>query len=132
MNRTILVVEDNKTNRELIHELLQARGYDILEAADGEEALALAKANKPGLALIDIQMPKLDGLQLVRLIREDCGLRDIPTVALTAYAMRGDREKAIDQGFDGYVTKPISFPLLLGEIERCFSDRRQQSLSKSA
>jgi two-component system cell cycle response regulator DivK len=131
-NTTILVVEDNKTNRELIHELLQVRGFQILEAADGEEALALAKSNKPGLALIDIQMPKLDGLQLVRLIRADSDLRDIPTIALTAYAMRGDREKAIEQGFDGYVTKPISFPLLLEEIERCLPARHKQTFSRSA
>jgi two-component system, cell cycle response regulator DivK len=134
MNNTmILVAEDNTTNRELIRELLHARGYGILEASDGEEALALAKGNKPALALIDIQMPKLDGLQLVRLIRQDPEIRTLPTVALTAFAMRGDREIAIEQGFDGYVTKPISFPLLLTEIERCLAvANNKQAISRSA
>jgi two-component system cell cycle response regulator DivK len=129
----VLVAEDNTTNRELIRELLQTRGYGILEASDGEEALALAKDNKPALALIDIQMPKLDGLQLVRLIRQDPEIRSLPTIALTAFAMKGDREIAIEQGFDGYVTKPISFPLLLEEIERCLTEAQaHQATGRSA
>jgi two-component system cell cycle response regulator DivK len=134
MNTTmILVAEDNTTNRELIRELLQSRGYGILEASDGEEALALAQDNKPALALIDIQMPKLDGLQLVRLIRQDPEIQSLRAIALTAFAMKGDREIAMEQGFDGYVTKPISFPLLLAEIERCLPTMQpKQIVSRSA
>jgi two-component system cell cycle response regulator DivK len=134
MNTTmILVAEDNTTNRELIREFLQTRGYGILEAADGEEALALAQDSKPALALIDIQMPKLDGLQLVRLIRHDPEIRSLPAIALTAFAMKGDREIAIEQGFDGYVTKPISFLLLMAEIERCLTKAQtNQAIGQSA
>ena len=127
MADTILVAEDNATNRELIREILEARGYGILEASDGEEALTLAKNKKPTLALIDIQMPKLNGLQLVRRLREDAELCTTPMIALTAFAMRGDREKALDQGFDGYVTKPVNVPLLLAEIEKCAKLRQSTS-----
>jgi two-component system cell cycle response regulator DivK len=129
-NKQILVAEDNPTNRELIRELLQIHGYGILEAADGQQALDLAKTQNPSLALIDIQMPKLNGLQLVRLIRQDAILCTMPTIALTAYAMRGDREKALQEGFDGYVTKPIRLPVLMTEIEKCYASREGKSVSR--
>lgn len=126
---TILVAEDNAINRELIRELLQVNGYGIVEASDGSEALALARSERPSLALIDIQMPKLDGLEVVRMLREDSELCTMPTIALTAFAMRGDKEKAIEQGFDGYVTKPIALHVLLTEIERCLGARKSKSVA---
>ena len=125
--QTILVAEDNATNRELIRELLEARGYEILEACNGEEALALTRSERPSLALIDIQMPKLSGLQLIQLVRQDSELSKIPMIALTAFAMKGDRESAIKHGFDGYVTKPFNIPALLAEIDRCTGATRGKS-----
>lgn len=124
---TVLIAEDNATNRELIREILQIRGFEVLEAGDGEEALTIARKTKPFAALIDIQMPRLNGLQLVQAVRHDTELCGIPMIALTAFAMRGDREKAIEQGFDGYVTKPINVPALLAEIDRCTAAREAES-----
>jgi len=128
-SQTILVAEDNSTNRELIREILEARGHRILEACDGEEALALTRSEKPSLALIDIQMPKLSGLQLIQLVRQDSELAKIPMIALTAFAMKGDRESAIQHGFDGYVSKPFNIPVLLAEIDRCANARQGKSVA---
>jgi two-component system cell cycle response regulator DivK len=120
---TVLVAEDNPINRELIREMLVAKGYNTLEAADGQEAFDLAKLHHPDLALIDIQMPVADGFQFLQMIREDVSLRCLPVLALTAFAMAGDREKAIDKGFDAYVTKPIDMTKLFSALERCQSSR---------
>jgi CheY-like chemotaxis protein len=116
---TIMVVEDNAANRELIREILEARDYKVLEASDGEEAIKLIAVSRPDLLLADIHMPILDGFGLIKRIRNDSTLAALPVIALTAFAMDGDRERGILSGFDGYVTKPIDMARLAKEINRC-------------
>jgi len=103
----ILVVEDNPMNLELVRDILTAEGYEVLEAADGATGVAIATLERPALILMDLQLPRLDGLEAARLIRADPRLAGIPIVAVTAHAMKGDDEKARAAGCDGFVTKPI-------------------------
>ena len=114
---TILVVEDNAANRELLKEALGARGHVVTEVTNGEEALATLAQWEPDLVLLDIQMPKLDGYEVIRRIRDDARLHSLKVIALTAFAMRGEEEKTRSAGFDGYVSKPISFRTLYQQIE---------------
>lgn len=104
---TILVVEDNAMNMELITDLLESRGYLVVQATSGSDALNLAKTEHPGIILMDIQLPGLDGLTVTGVLKDDPQTRDIPIIALTAHAMRGDEEKAREAGCDGYISKPI-------------------------
>src|SRR5437588_1594453 len=104
---TILVVDDHPTNLKLCKVMLSVDGYEVHTAADAEEALALLGTVHPGLILMDLQLPGLDGLELTRRLKADPATRDIVIVALTAYAMKGDEQKALDAGCDGYVAKPI-------------------------
>lgn len=108
MPRKILVVEDNQDSRELVVKVLKNKGYLMIEAADGEEALEKAAAEKPDLVLLDISIPKIDGYEVAKRLKRDEELKDIPIVALTAHAMKGDREKVIVAGFEGYISKPIN------------------------
>ena len=114
----ILVVEDNKINRELVSEVLGYEGHDVREAADAEEALDLIHRSPPDLILMDIALPGMDGLALTRQLKAADNTRHIPVVALTAFAMKGDKQKAIDAGCDGYLTKPINTRELPGEVIR--------------
>ena len=114
---TILVVEDNAANRELLKEALGARGHLVTEVTNGEEALATLTTWEPDLVLLDIQMPKIDGYEVIRRIRDDARLRSLKVIALTAFAMRGEEEKTRSAGFDGYVSKPISFKTLYQQID---------------
>lgn len=116
--KTILIGEDNPANLELLTEILQAWGYSVQQASTGLEVISVAEASTPDLILLDIQMPELDGFAVVRRLRTNERVRHIPVIALTAYAMRGDRERALQGGFDGYVTKPIDRILLRSEIEQ--------------
>ncbi|MCU1286054.1 MAG: sensory box protein [Acidobacteriales bacterium] len=125
--KSILIVEDNATNRELISEILKARDYTVIEAEDGEQAMELIGSCQPDLVLTDIHMPTLDGFGLIRRIRDDKLSAKLPVVALTAFAMAGDRENAILSGFDGYVTKPIDLVVLTAEIHRCLKKNEIQS-----
>ena len=118
MSRTILVADDNTASRELIREVLEMTGYDVVEAADGQQAVSAARANAPDLVLVDIQMPRLDGYGVLRELRADPRLSNLHVVALTAYAMQGDRDRALDAGFDGYITKPVDIAALRQEIKR--------------
>ncbi|MEW6587305.1 MAG: response regulator [Nitrospirota bacterium] len=106
--RTILVVEDNDDSRELVVKVLRNKGYYLVEAVDGEEALQKAETEKPNLILMDISIPKIDGYEVVRRLKSMDEFRDVPIVALTAHAMKGDREKFISAGFEGYISKPIN------------------------
>jgi CheY-like chemotaxis protein len=117
--KRILVAEDNVVNRELIREMLEAWGFRVVEALDGQQALFAIKTERPDLVLMDIQMPVRDGLSVLREVRSDPELEGIPILALTAYAMRGDSERALSAGFNAYITKPIDMPLLRREITRC-------------
>jgi CheY-like chemotaxis protein len=114
----ILVAEDNAVNRELLRELLEARGYEVFEACDGQEALHMIEQSRPDLLLMDIGMPVLDGFAAIRRIRENPRLAPLPVVAVTAYAMRGDREKILKSGFDGYLSKPLTPSSLIAELDR--------------
>jgi CheY-like chemotaxis protein len=115
---TVLVAEDNIVNRELMRELLEVRGYHVTEACDGLEALEMLEQTRPDILLLDLGMPKLDGFGVVQKIRDNPRLVDLPVLAVTAYAMRGDREQVLNAGFDGYLSKPIDAAALATEIER--------------
>jgi len=119
----ILIAEDNATNRELFRELLEVRGYTVVEACDGSEALQMIEQTLPDILLLDIGMPVLDGFAVVRAIRENPRLAALPVLAVTAYAMQGDRERILDSGFDGYLSKPINATSLSEELERLLSKR---------
>jgi CheY-like chemotaxis protein len=121
----ILVAEDNAVNRELLRELLEARGYTVSEACDGQEALHMIEQVKPELLLLDIGMPVLDGFAVIQRIRENPRLALLPVVAVTAYAMRGDREKILQSGFDGYLSKPLNPSSLTEELDRLLTKRAQ-------
>jgi CheY-like chemotaxis protein len=121
----ILVAEDNAVNRELLRELLEARGYTVLEACDGQEALHMIEQAQPELLLLDIGMPVLDGFGVIRRIRESPRLARLPVVAVTAYAMRGDREKILKAGFDGYLSKPLNPSALTQELDRLLTKGSQ-------
>jgi two-component system, cell cycle response regulator DivK len=119
----ILIAEDNAVNRELLRELLESHGYTVHEARDGQEALQMIEQTPPDLLLLDIGMPVLDGFAVVRKIREDPRLVSLPVVAVTAYAMQGDREKIMNSKFDGYLSKPVNSRSLVEELERLLKVR---------
>ncbi|MEQ9325980.1 MAG: response regulator [Rhodospirillales bacterium] len=108
MAKKILIVEDNELNMKLFNDLLQAHGYETLQSKDGKEALKLARDNMPDLILMDIQLPEISGLEITRMLKEDEGLKHIPVIAVTAFAMKGDEEKIREGGCEGYIAKPIS------------------------
>jgi CheY-like chemotaxis protein len=118
LTRRILVIEDNPTNMELMTYLLSAYGYTLLTATDGESGLAMAAREQPDLIICDVHLPQLDGYGVVRVLRRTESLRGIPAVAVTALAMVGDREKLIEAGFDGYISKPIEPETFVTEIEQ--------------
>ena len=105
--RTILVVEDNELNMKLVRDILKIGKYNVLEAIDAESGIQLARDQRPNLVLMDIQLPGMDGLCAAKIIKEDPSFKDIPIVALTSYAMQGDKEKALEAGCAGYIAKPI-------------------------
>ena len=116
--KKILVADDSVASRELIREVLEMSGYEVVEAFDGQEALSLARENSPDLVLVDIQMPRLDGYGVLRELRADPRFSDLRVVALTAFAMQGDSERALNAGFDGYITKPVDIASLRQEVRR--------------
>jgi two-component system cell cycle response regulator DivK len=106
--KKILIVDDNQDSRELVVKVLKTRGYQTIEAVDGEEALEKAVAERPDLILMDRSLPKIDGYEVTRRLKGQEEFKDIPIVALTAHAMSGDREKALEAGCEGYISKPIN------------------------
>ena len=121
--RRILVVEDNPLNLKLVRDVLQFAGYDVIEAQSGEEGLRVAQQDPPDLVLMDLQLPGIDGIETLRRLREGSLGRDVPVVAVTAFAMAEDRERASQAGFDGFVEKPISVRELPGQIEAFLGGR---------
>ncbi len=113
----ILVVEDNEMNRDMLSRRLQRRGYDILIAVDGEQGVAMAESDAPDLILMDMSLPVLDGWEATRQLKANAATRGIPVIALTAHALSGEREKALEAGCDDFDTKPIELPRLLEKIE---------------
>jgi len=108
MGHRILVVEDNPQNRMLIKDILEFHGYEIIEAADGQTGIEMAKNHKPDLILMDIQMPVMDGITAGKIIRGDPDTKNIKMLAVTSFAMLGDKERIMEAGFDHYVAKPIN------------------------
>ncbi|MGI8961735.1 MAG: response regulator [Bryobacteraceae bacterium] len=118
MRTRILVIEDNPANLDLMIYLLDAFGYSAVSARDGQEGLRMATQQKPDLILCDIHLPKMDGYEVVRRLKNDPEYRLIPTVAVTALAMVGDRDRVLRAGFDGYLAKPIDPEMLIQQIKR--------------
>jgi len=115
---TILYVEDNVDNRTLVSRILMVEGYNLIEAVNATEALKILETTKPDLILMDINMPDMDGYTLTGKIKKLPGLESIPVIALTANVMRGDREKSLEAGCDGYIEKPVDIDLLPEQIQR--------------
>ncbi len=113
----ILLVEDNEMNRDMLSRRLERRGFQVVIAIDGQQGVDLAQAEKPDLILMDMSLPVLDGWEATRRLKGAPETRAIPIIALTAHAMAGDREKALEAGCDDYDTKPIELPRLLGKID---------------
>jgi CheY-like chemotaxis protein len=118
----ILVVEDNEKNMKLFRDVLQAKGYDPLEATSGEQAVELATEHVPDLILMDVQLPGIDGVEALGQIRADERTAAIPVVALTAQAMAGDRERFLESGFDGYISKPVDVLEFIQTVARYVED----------
>jgi two-component system cell cycle response regulator DivK len=108
LSKKILVVDDNQDSRELVVKVLKNRGYQMIEAVDGEDALEKAAAENPDLILMDISIPKINGYEVTRRLKSQVNFKSTPIIALTAHAMKGDKEKAIEAGCDGYISKPIN------------------------
>jgi two-component system cell cycle response regulator DivK len=118
MSKTVLIVEDNELNMKLFNDLLEAHGYETIQTRSGMEALSLARAHRPGLILMDIQLPEVSGLEVTKWLKEDDDLRDIPVIAVTAYAMKGDEERIRQGGCEAYISKPISVPGFIATVQK--------------
>ncbi|MCK5274013.1 MAG: response regulator [Alphaproteobacteria bacterium] len=118
MAKTILIVEDNELNMKLFRDLLEAQGYGILQTRDGMQALDIARAERPDLIVMDIQLPQVSGLEVTKWIKADDDLKHIPVIAVTAFAMKGDEEKIREGGCEAYVAKPISVNDFLETVQR--------------
>ena len=127
MKAKILIVEDNPLHMKLMEMTLRAQDYTLLKATDGEKALDMAMRERPDLILMDIRLPKMNGFEVTRKLREDRAFNHTPIIALTAHAMRGDREKVIESGCDTYLTKPIDTRELPGVIAEMLLKRRKTS-----
>ena len=123
----ILIVDDNEMNMKLLRWLLEKHGYVVQTASDAQTAREGIRAAHPQLVLMDIQLPDVDGLQLTREFKADPGLRSIPIVAVTSYAMKGDRQRAVGAGCDGYITKPIDTKQFPIEIQKYLRGERVDS-----
>ena len=114
--KTILIVEDNDLNMKLFHALLETRGYNVLQARDGMEGLRLARENRPDLIIMDIELPGVSGLVVAKSIKDDEQLKNIPIIAVTAFALKGDEERMREGGCAAYLAKPISTPVFLKTV----------------
>ena len=121
MAKVILIVEDDPRNLKLIRDLLQKSGYTTIEATDGKQGVELTKARNPDLILMDIQMPIMDGLEATRILKADATTKNIPVLALTSYAMAGDKERILQAGCDGYLSKPIDIKEFLKTVTEYLS-----------
>jgi len=117
MKGTILVIEDNEQNLYLVTFILESQGYRVIQATDGQTGIHRALQNRPDLILLDIQLPGMDGHEVARMIKQDPEIRSIPIVAVTSYAMVGDREKVLEAGCEGYIEKPINPDTFISQVE---------------
>ena len=118
MSKKVLIVEDNELNMKLFHDLLDSQGYATLQTREGLQAMALARQHMPDLILMDIQLPEISGLEVTKWLKDDEELAHIPVIAVTAFAMKGDEERILQGGCEGYISKPISVPHFLETIAR--------------
>ncbi len=116
-DKTVLIVEDNELNMKLFHDLLEAHGIRTVETRDGMKVLDLARQAKPDLILMDIQLPEVSGLEVTKWLKDDPELKDIPVIAITAFAMKGDEQKIREGGCEDYISKPISVSRFLEVVE---------------
>jgi CheY-like chemotaxis protein len=114
----VLLVEDNEMNRDMLSRRLTRRGFEVVFAMDGKQGVALAQSEQPDVILMDMSLPVMDGWEATRRVKADAATRSVPVIGLTAHAMDGDREKAIEAGCDDYDTKPVELDRLIGKIER--------------
>ncbi|HYV70479.1 MAG TPA: response regulator [Pseudolabrys sp.] len=119
----VLLVEDNEMNRDILFRRLSRRGYVVVFAVDGQQGVEMARSEKPDIILMDMSLPIIDGWEATRRVKSDNAIRDVPVIGLTAHAMSGDREKALEAGCDDYDTKPVEFDRLISKIERLLSQR---------
>lgn len=127
--KLVLIVEDNELNMKLFHDLLDAHGYATLQTRHGMEALQLARKHRPDLIVMDIQLPEVSGLEVTKWLKDDDALRDIPIVAVTAFAMKGDEQRIRDGGCEAYISKPISVGGFIETIRRFIGDSQLPSSS---
>ena len=120
----ILLVEDNDMNRDMMSRRLQRKGYEVLMAADGMQAILMAESETPDLILLDMSLPVIDGWEAARRLKASPTTAPVPIIALTAHAMAGDREKALAAGCDDYDAKPVDFPQLVAKIDALLAQRR--------
>ena len=116
--KKVLLVEDNEMNRDMLSRRLIRRGFEVVFAVNGKEGVDLARSEKPDIILMDMSLPVMDGWQATRCVKSDEATRSVPVIGLTAHAMSGDREKAIEAGCDDYDTKPVEINRLIGKMER--------------
>jgi two-component system cell cycle response regulator DivK len=128
MPRKILIVEDNEDNRELAVKVLRNKGFETVTAVDGEEAIEKAVSEKPDLILLDISLPKLDGYEVAKRLKNMEEFKETPIVAFTAHAMKGDREKVIAAGFEGYISKPINIREFPDQVKLYIRGKRESVL----
>ena len=114
----VLVVEDNEMNRDMLSRRLTRRGFQVIFAVDGQQGVDLARSERPDIILMDMSLPVIDGWEATRRVKSDDATRAVPVIGLTAHAMAGDREKAIQAGCDDYDTKPVELERLIGKMER--------------
>jgi two-component system cell cycle response regulator DivK len=117
-SKTVMIVEDNELNMKLFHDLLDAHGYHTLQTRNGMDALRLAREQRPDLILMDIQLPEVSGLEVTKWLKDDEDLCDIPVIAVTAFAMKGDEERIRQGGCEAYISKPISIATFLDAVRR--------------
>ena len=118
MAKSILIVEDNQTNAQLLKDVLVIKCYEVNIVTNGDDALASIEKSKPDLVLMDVQLPGMDGYEITRIMRKNPQTKELPIIAVTAYALKGDREKAMEAGCDGYMSKPINTRELPKMVEK--------------
>lgn len=118
MKKKVMIVEDNELNMKLFHDLLEAHDIAVIQTRDGREVLDMARAEKPDLILMDIQLPEVSGLDVTKWIKDDADLKAIPVIAITAFAMKGDEEKIRQGGCEDYISKPISVMQFLEKVKK--------------
>jgi CheY-like chemotaxis protein len=121
----VLLIEDNEMNRDMLFRRLSRRGYLVVSAVDGREGVEMARSEKPDIILMDMSLPVVDGWEATRRVKSDAAMRHVPVIGLTAHAMSGDRERALEAGCDDYDTKPVEFERLIEKMERLLGERRK-------